>query len=49
LFSKIAKYAKENGINFIADGSNVDDLQDYRPGLKAMSELGVISPLKKQD
>jgi len=47
LFSKIAKYAKENGINFIADGSNVDDLQDYRPGLKAMSELGVISPLKK--
>jgi len=46
LFSKIGKYAKENGIKFVLDGSNADDLGDYRPGLKAINELGVVSPLK---
>ncbi|MGE4283542.1 MAG: ATP-dependent sacrificial sulfur transferase LarE [Clostridia bacterium] len=47
LFSKIGKIAKENGLDFMADGSNVDDLGDYRPGLHAVSELGVVSPLKE--
>ena len=47
LFSKIAGIAKEKGIKFVADGSNVDDLGDYRPGLKAVAELGVVSPLRE--
>ncbi|AKA67364.1 ATP-dependent sacrificial sulfur transferase LarE [Clostridium scatologenes] len=47
LFSKIRKIADENNIHYIADGSNVDDLGDYRPGLKAINELGVVSPLRE--
>ena len=31
----------------MAEGSNIDDLSDYRPGLKAVAELGVISPLRE--
>ncbi|HWP96098.1 MAG TPA: ATP-dependent sacrificial sulfur transferase LarE [Syntrophomonadaceae bacterium] len=45
LFKKIIDLAGQNGIKFVADGSNADDLVDYRPGLKALKELGVISPL----
>jgi len=47
LFSKIKKIASEYGIKYIADGSNIDDLDDYRPGMKALHELGVVSPLKE--
>lgn len=39
LFSKIKDIAVENGIKYIADGSNVDDLMDYRPGMMALQEL----------
>ena len=46
LFSKIKDVAKENNIDYVADGSNVDDLGDYRPGMQAIKELQVISPLK---
>ncbi|UZQ82036.1 ATP-dependent sacrificial sulfur transferase LarE [Thermoanaerobacter sp. RKWS2] len=46
LFQKVWKVAKENGIDHIADGSNYDDLNDYRPGMKAAQELNVVSPLK---
>ncbi|SHF90694.1 uncharacterized protein SAMN02746089_02754 [Caldanaerobius fijiensis DSM 17918] len=46
LFQKVWKVAKENGIDHIADGSNYDDLNDYRPGMKAAQELKVVSPLK---
>ena len=46
LFSKIKKVAKENHLNYILDGSNVDDISDYRPGMKALEELGVVSPLR---
>lgn len=49
LFSKIAEIAVERGIQFIADGSNVDDLGDYRPGMEATRELGVLSPLREAD
>lgn len=45
LFRKIIDLAGQNGIKFVADGSNADDLVDYRPGLKALKELGIISPL----
>ena len=46
LFSIIKQFAKENHLNYVLDGSNADDTSDYRPGLKALEELGVISPLK---
>lgn len=47
LFSKICRLAGEEDIKHVADGSNVDDLNDYRPGSKAMAELGIISPLRE--
>jgi pyridinium-3,5-biscarboxylic acid mononucleotide sulfurtransferase len=46
LFSKIKAVAEKNQIQFIAEGSNIDDLGDYRPGMRAIKELGIISPLK---
>lgn len=46
VFSRIFSIAASYGITTVIDGSNVDDLSDYRPGLKAINELGVISPLK---
>jgi uncharacterized protein len=46
LFSKIKEVAGKHGIKHIAEGSNIDDLGDYRPGMKAIKELGIISPLK---
>jgi uncharacterized protein len=46
LFTKIQKIASENNIEHVAEGSNMDDLGDYRPGLQAVSELGVYSPLR---
>jgi len=39
--------ARENGINYLAEGSNMDDISDYRPGAKAIAELGLLSPLKQ--
>lgn len=47
LFTKIKESAERHGIKYIADGSNVDDLGDYRPGLQAIKELGVVSPLRE--
>ncbi|MBO5521576.1 MAG: ATP-dependent sacrificial sulfur transferase LarE [Eubacterium sp.] len=46
LFTKIKELAAENGCAYVAEGSNMDDLGDYRPGLKAVDELGVTSPLR---
>ena len=46
LFSKLATLAFENNINYVIDGSNHDDRDDFRPGMRALKELGVISPLK---
>ncbi|HWQ29445.1 MAG TPA: ATP-dependent sacrificial sulfur transferase LarE [Negativicutes bacterium] len=46
IFTRIIKEAKSHGIDFIFDGTNADDENDYRPGMKALSELRVISPLK---
>ena len=45
LFSKIAEYASENGYRYILDGTNADDTLTVRPGLKALKELSVRSPL----
>lgn len=47
IFARIIETAKEYGMNAVAEGSNIDDLGDYRPGLKAIRELGVKSPLKE--
>jgi len=45
LFSKLKQIAMNEGIKWIADGTNVDDLGDFRPGLKAVKENNVRSPL----
>ncbi|MBQ3456762.1 MAG: ATP-dependent sacrificial sulfur transferase LarE [Synergistaceae bacterium] len=45
IFTRIISAAHEHGIPNVIDGSNLDDLGDYRPGMKALRELGVISPL----
>ena len=47
IFSEIKRIAEENGIAYAAEGSNMDDLGDYRPGLRAVEELGVKSPLRE--
>ena len=46
-FTEIKKAAEENNLLNIIDGTNFDDLHTFRPGLKALEELGVISPLAK--
>lgn len=46
LFEKITEIAKENNIKNIVEGSNIDDNGDYRPGLQAVSELNIKSPLR---
>lgn len=46
LFGKVRKTAAQCGVRYVADGSNQDDLGDYRPGMKAVAELKVVSPLK---
>ncbi len=46
LFEKILKIARENHLNAVAEGSNMDDMGDYRPGLTAVRELGIKSPLR---
>lgn len=47
LFSKLIELAKDRGLNWVCDGSNLDDSEAYRPGSKAIAELGVRSPLKE--
>jgi uncharacterized protein len=43
--SRLLQIAREEGLAVVADGSQLDDLGEYRPGMKAVSELGVKSPL----
>ena len=47
LFGKIQSIAKENGIKNIIEGSNLDDEVDYRPGMQAIKELKIKSPLRE--
>lgn len=47
LFSKIKDKASGQGIVHVVEGTNEDDLHVYRPGLRALKELGIISPLAK--
>jgi uncharacterized protein len=46
LFTKIKQIAAARGIHAVLDGTNADDLQDFRPGLKAAEEIGIVSPLR---
>ena len=45
LFSKLLAFARENGLAAVLEGSNLDDDGDYRPGRRAIRELGIVSPL----
>lgn len=45
LFGRLNDIVREVGASHVLDGSNADDLNDWRPGRRAASELGVISPL----
>jgi uncharacterized protein len=47
LFQKILQIAKQHHLNTVLDGSNADDTFDYRPGARALNELGIRSPLKE--
>jgi uncharacterized protein len=49
LYSHLQTLASEMGYPFIVDGSNMDDLGDYRPGLQAKKEQGVRSPLQEAE
>jgi len=44
-FSAIIKAASDEGIKTVVDGTNADDPKGHRPGLKALKEMGIISPL----
>ena len=45
LFGKITRIAKDMGLAAVVEGSNADDTGDYRPGMQAVRELGIKSPL----
>jgi len=47
LFSKLKDIAEAEDIPYILDGSNYEDMSDFRPGTKAGEELGIRSPLKE--
>lgn len=47
LFTELKAQAAVRGFSHVADGGNLDDLDDYRPGRRAIEELGVLSPLAK--
>ena len=47
LFGKILNIQREEGIAAVLEGSNIDDNGDYRPGLHAVAELGILSPLRE--
>ncbi|MBR0467286.1 MAG: ATP-dependent sacrificial sulfur transferase LarE [Clostridia bacterium] len=47
IMTKIIKAAKDKGLEHVIEGSNLDDDGDFRPGMKAIEELGILSPLKE--
>jgi len=49
LFTKIQQRANDLGANYVVDGSNLDDTKDYRPGMVALKELAVKSPLLENE
>ncbi|MEW8974302.1 MAG: ATP-dependent sacrificial sulfur transferase LarE [Tissierellaceae bacterium] len=47
IFTNIREVAKSKNIEYVVDGTNADDIDDYRPGMKALKELGIVSPLRE--
>ena len=47
LFTSMGEAARAAGFSVLAEGSNLDDMGDYRPGLRALTELGIKSPLRE--
>lgn len=47
IFSRLKEEAVAEKCNVLVDGTNLDDVGDYRPGMKALKELGIVSPLKE--
>lgn len=47
LFSELLSFTGQNGYKYLADGTNSDDSGDLRPGMKALAELGIRSPLRE--
>ena len=47
LFSAFLAICEKEGIRYLAEGSNLDDEGDYRPGMKALAELDIKSPLRE--
>ncbi len=47
LFYKLKGVAKKEGLDYVFEGSNFDDIGDHRPGMQAALDLGVVSPLKE--
>jgi len=45
LFSELLTFARNKGYRYVIDGTNADDTSDFRPGLKALLELEIKSPL----
>ncbi len=45
LFKQLIELKDKQGLNYVCDGSNMDDLNDYRPGFEAIKQLGIKSPL----
>ena len=45
LFTELVTFAREHNFKYVVDGSNADDLDDFRPGMKALNEMGIRSPL----
>ena len=45
LFKKLLEIARVEGYQTVLEGTNIDDLKDYRPGIRACKSHGVLSPL----
>ncbi|MBA2518445.1 MAG: ATP-dependent sacrificial sulfur transferase LarE [Chloroflexia bacterium] len=49
LYNRLIDVARERGLRQVIDGSNADDRGDFRPGMRAATQLGVRSPLQEVD
>jgi uncharacterized protein len=45
LFTELVNFAKQNDYKYVVDGTNADDTRDFRPGMKALKEMEIRSPL----
>ena len=45
IFTNLLSFANDNNYQFVTDGTNADDIRDFRPGIAALKDLGIRSPL----